>query len=231
MTTLHVLGGGASQGLVARLEARFREQTGARLEGLFGAVGAMKERLLAGQSCDVLILTDALIAELAAGGHADGATARPVGIVKTGVAVRAGDSTPSVDSPEALKHALLGAQGIYFPDPVKATAGIHFAKVLERLGIAEAVAGRLRPFPNGATAMKALAEADGERLVGCTQVTEILATPGVRLVATLPDPLGLQTVYTAAVATGAQSNAAAEALVRLLADESTADARRAAGFE
>ena len=209
MTTLHVLGGGASQGLVGRLEARFREQTGARLEGTFGAVGAMKERLLAGQSCDVLILTDALIAELAAGGHADGATARPVGIVKTGVAVRAGDSPPSVDSPEALKQTLLAAHGIYFPDPMKATAGIHFAKVLDRLGIAEAVSGRLRPFPNGATAMKALAEADGERLVGCTQVTEILATPGVRLVATLPDPLGLQTVYTAAVATGAQSNAAA----------------------
>ena len=93
------------------------------------------------------------------------------------------------------------------------------------------MSGRLRPFPNGATAMKALAEADGERLVGCTQVTEILATPGVRMVGTLPDPLGLQTVYTAAVATRAQSTAAADALVRLLVDESTAEARRAAGFE
>jgi molybdate transport system substrate-binding protein len=231
MTAVRVLSGGAAQGLVGRLEARFREEAGARLHATFGAVGAMKERLLAGQPCDVLILTQALIAELAAGGHAVGASARPLGIVKTGIAVKTGRRAPRVDSPEALKDALLAAKAIHFPDPVKATAGIHFMKVLDALGIADTVASRLRPFPNGAAAMKAMADADGDDLVGCTQVTEILGTPGVELVAPLPKSLGLETVYTAAVATRAQSIAAGEALVRLLSDDSTADIRRAAGFE
>jgi molybdate transport system substrate-binding protein len=231
MTPVRVLSGGAAQGLVGRLEARFRGEAGATLEATFGAVGAMKERLLAGQPCDVLILTNALIAELAAGGHAVGASARPVGVVKTGVAVKAGRPSPRVDSPRTLKEALVAARGIYLPDPVKATAGIHFMKVLENLGLRDAVAERLRPFPNGAAAMQAMADADEDDVVGCTQVTEILNTPGVQLVAPLPRALGLETVYTAALATRVQSIEAAEALVRLLVDESTAAERRAAGFE
>ncbi len=228
--TVHLLSGGAAQGLVGRLEARFHAETGARIEATFGAVGAMKERLLAGEPCDLVILTSALVEELAAGGHVKGERARALGIVKTGVAVKEGERAPLVDSPQALKEALLGARGIYVPDLVRATAGIHFMKVVNELGIGEAVEQRLRPFPNGATAMRHMAEANDDGLIGCTQVTEILSTPGVELVATLPEPLGLGTIYTAAVTTRATTDAAA-ALVRLLADDSTADARRAAGFE
>ncbi len=44
-------------------------------------------------------------------------------------------------------HSLLVARGIYFPDPVKATAGIHFMSVLKRLGIDAELASRLQPFP------------------------------------------------------------------------------------
>ena len=70
------------------------------------------------------------------------------------IAVKADELVPDVSHPAALKAALLGATGIYFPDPVKATAGIHSMKVLKALGIEAEVADRLRPFPNGATAMR-----------------------------------------------------------------------------
>lgn len=93
------------------------------------------------------------------------------------------------------------ASGIYFPDPVKATAGIHFMKVLQALGLDQELAARLRPFPNGATAMREMAQARGDDVVGCTQVTEILYTPGLQLVGVLPKEFGLPTVYTAAVCT------------------------------
>jgi len=52
---LHVLSGGAAQGVVIALAAGFRAATGYEIDGTFGAVGAMKEKLLAGTPADVLI--------------------------------------------------------------------------------------------------------------------------------------------------------------------------------
>ena len=230
-TALNILSGGAAAGLVDALRLSFKTQTGLEVGGDFGAVGLMKDKLLAGAACDVLILTEALIGQLVASGHAVTGSARPLGLVKTGIAVKAGEPLPDVGTPEALKAALLAAQGIYFPDPVKATAGIHFFKVLQQLGIDGQVAGRLRPFPNGATAMREMAQCPQAGLVGCTQMTEILYTPGVAWVASLPEVFELATVYTAAVCRSAASPKAATAMVALLSGPEAANQRRSAGFE
>ena len=98
-----------------------------------------------------------------------------------------------------MRTALRAADAIYFPDPKLATAGIHFAKVLDRLGIRSELEPRLRPFPNGATAMRALAAAREAHPIGCTQATEILNTPGTTLVAPLPGEFALAMIYTAAI--------------------------------
>ena len=231
MSSLKILSGGAAQGLVSQLQGRFFSEAGRAIEGTFGAVGAMRDKLLAGEPCDVLILTQALIEQLSASGQVRAGSARPLGIVRTGVAVKTGEAFPPVDSPAALKAALLAASGIYFPDPVKATAGIHFMNVLKQLGIEAQVAPRLRPFPNGATAMHAMAQAHEPGLIGCTQVTEILYTPGVQLVAPLPKEFELATVYVAAVCAQTGQPQAAEMLVDLLASPQAAEVRRAGGFE
>ena len=228
--TLHILSGGAAQGLVRRLQPAFEAAHGCRIAGTFGAVGLMKDKFLAGAPCDLLILTQALIAELAAQGHAAGASARPLGQVKTGVAVKAGAPALEVASPQALQRALEQAGGVYFPDPAKATAGIHFMKVLTGLGLADPLAPRLRTFPNGATAMAALAQAPEAGAVGCTQVTEILFTPGVTLVGLLPPPYELATTYTAAVTTRAGEPALAAELVAALSAAEAAGMRRECGF-
>jgi len=231
MSSLHILSGGAAQGLVGQLRGKFYNETGRSIEGSFGAVGLMRDQLLAGTPCDVLILTQALIDELTASGHVLAGSARPLGTVRTGVAVKTGEAQPRVDTPEALKAALLGATGIYFPDPVKATAGIHFMHVLKQLGIDAVLGPRLRPFPNGATAMKEMAAATEPGLIGCTQVTEILYTPGVQLVGALPKAFELATVYTAAVAARAEQPQAAAMLIDLLASPTATELRRAGGFE
>ena len=232
---LHLLSGGAAQGLVNQLQAQFQaayeNQGGCEVAGNFGAVGIMKDRLLAGEACDVTILTDALIGQLAGSGHVVAGGARALGVVKTGISVKAGEPLPDVSNPEALKAALLSAAGIYFPDPVKATAGIHFMKVLKSLGIDAELAARLRPFPNGATAMREMAQCPQAGLIGCTQITEIIYTPGIELVAPLPKAFELATVYTAAVCAGATHPAMAAALIDLLVKAETANLRHAAGFE
>ena len=135
MDALHIISGGAAQGLVRQLQERFAAGHGLRIEGTFGAVGLMREKLLAGESCDVMILTGEQISQLASQGHILARSARALGRVKTGVAVKAGAPLPTVDTPKALDALLRKAEGIYFPDPLKATAGIHFMKVLRTLGL------------------------------------------------------------------------------------------------
>lgn len=228
---LHVLSGGAAQGVVTALAAEFRTASGYEIDGTFGAVGAMKEKLLDGAPADVLILTRALIDELADAGQVVPETRADLGRVRTGVAVRAGDPAPDVSSADGLRTALRAADAIYFPDPRRATAGIHFTRVLEQLGIAAEVAARLSTHPNGATAMRELAKAAGARPIGVTQITEILNTPGVTLAGPLPREFELATVYTAAVCAGAAAPDAAKRLVALLAGEAQGALRARAGFE
>ena len=69
MNTLRLLGGGAVHGLVEASRGWFAAATGHAIEGTFGAVGAMRARLLAGEPADVVVLTRTLIGELAREGH------------------------------------------------------------------------------------------------------------------------------------------------------------------
>jgi molybdate transport system substrate-binding protein len=231
VTSLHVLSAGAAQGLARALEAGWTAETGHALDARYGAVGAIKQSFDEGAPCDVIVLTAALIDALADAGAVRPDTRAALGRVRTGIAVRAADEAPAVDTPDALRAALLDADAIYFPDPERATAGIHFAKVLRELGIDAAVRGRLHPFPNGATAMRELAAASSARPIGCTQHTEILYTPGVRLVAALPRQFELATVYTAAVSMRAADAALAQRFVQRLAGPDAAALRGAGGFE
>jgi molybdate transport system substrate-binding protein len=228
---LHLLSGGAAQGIVRALEPEFCAVTGACVRGTFGAVGAMRAKLLAGEPCDALILTAALIGELEKEGRVVPGTSAPLGRVRTGVAVRADEPSPDISDGAALRAALSAATGIYFPDPELATAGIHFVKVLRELGIHDAIAPRLRAYPNGATAMRELATATERGLIGCTQITEIKFTPGVVLVGPLPAGFELATVYTVAVCTGAREAGLARRFAELLTKPATRALRESAGFE
>jgi molybdate transport system substrate-binding protein len=227
---LTLLSGGAAHGLVTALAPQFKSQTGAEIDGTFGAVGAMRDRLVGGADADVLILTAALIGELTKAGHVAAGSASDIGTVATGVAVRDGDPLPAIGDADALRDALRGADAIYFPDPKLATAGIHFAKVLDRLGIAAEVAPRLRPHPNGSAAMAALAAVKGGRPIGCTQVTEILNTTGTTLVGNLPEGFALATVYRLGVGSRAQSPELARKLAAMLTGDASRDLRRKLGF-
>jgi len=214
--TLRILSGGAAHGLVEKVRADFERDTGCRLDGTFSAVGAMRDKLLAGEPADVMILSRALIDGLAASGHVVRESIADVASVATSVAVRVGDPVPDVSTADALREALAAADAIHFPDPAQATAGIHFANVLKKLGLTDATADRLRLGPNGAIAMKALAASTAHRPIGCTQETEIRGTPGVVLVAPLPPGCDLTTVYTAAIVATSTTRAEADEFLRRL---------------
>ena len=230
MTALNILSGGAAQGLVASLAKRFKTLSGFDIEGEFGAVGAMADKLRKATPADIVILTAAIMAALAEEKLVERTSMADIGLVETAVAVRAGDPMVAVNDATGLRHALLAADAIFVPDTKASTAGIHVAKVLGQLGIADEVAARLKIYPNGATAMRHLAASKAVRPIGCTQSTEIISTEGVMLSGSLPPGCELSTMYTAAVATRAANARQARDLIGLLTDAAQCELRAHAGF-
>ena len=228
---VYVLSAGAAKALVEGLAADFHRETGAVIRGTFGAVGTMRERLLAGEPCDAFVSTSPMLEALAGERRIVDGSVHPIGRVRTGVAVRAGEPLLDVSSGEALAARLRDAPAIYVPDTERATAGIHFVRVLDRLGLLGAVAGKLRTYPNGATAMQRLAREGPPGAIGCTQVTEILYTDGVVLAGLLPNEYELSTEYAAGVCAGATDAPLASAFVAWIAGERAAALRRAGGFD
>lgn len=223
-----LLSAGAAKGLIDALAPRWN---GPAWQARFGAVGAMQEALRGGAPCDVLIVTDTMAAALEASGELRPGSRRALGSVSTGVAVATGVAAPNIVDGTALKHSLLDASALYFPDGERSTAGAHFMAVLRRLGIHERVADRLRMFASGAVAMTALATSGDAKAIGCTQVTEIHYTAGVALVGRLPDGFGLETVYSAGIARRAADQAAARRFINLLTGAASLSLRQAGGFE
>jgi molybdate transport system substrate-binding protein len=216
MAEIRVLSAGAAQAVVEAIAADHRRETGCAISGEFGAVGVIRQRVLDGAAADVIILTRAMLDELEASGHVARGTRADLGKVGTGVAVRAGTPVPDVSTAQKLRERLVASSRVVCPDPAIATAGKVVMQVLERLGAAETVRSRMQHFPNGYAAMRWLAESRGRDELGITQITEILANPGVTLVGPLPGDLQVKTVYAAGVAARcAEDGAAREFLARL----------------
>jgi molybdate transport system substrate-binding protein len=228
---IHLLSGGAANAAVTGVQDDFEKETGCAVQATFSAVGAMHDQLISGTPCDLVILTRPLIDKLIASGHVVAGSAQSLGRVKTGIAVRTGEQHPDVGTREALTAALRAAKGIYFPDPAKATAGIHFLNVLKALGLDQELSAAFRVYPNGATAMQAMADSAEPGLIGCTQVTEINYTPGVDLVANLPHEFELATDYTLGICNQAQQPELAQKLAVMLTGPASAAMRKQGGFE
>lgn len=227
---LRILSGGAANGLVSMIQKTFEAQASQQVIGDYGAVGVMRDRILAGEPVDLVILTRALIRELAESGHVDRSSIRDIGEVVTGVSVIHGQPIPTVSTIDALRQTLLQAEALYVPDTVQSTAGRHIAKVLDALGLTETFKTRLREYPNGQTAMAAMVREGSAASIGCTQITEILNTPGVDYAGDLPAEHSLSTTYTAAVSATAASATNAFALIDMLTAPQNANERRESGF-
>jgi molybdate transport system substrate-binding protein len=230
VSRLNILSGAAAQGLVGSLAPAFKAQTGFDIAGEFGAVGLMADKLRKGTPADVIILTAAILARLAEEKLVLPSSISNIGLVETALAVRAGDPKVIVTDAASLRDALRASDAIFVPDTKASTAGNHVAKVLAQLGIADEVAGRLKIFANGVTAMKQLAVSGAKRPIGCTQATEIITTAGVALSGSLPSGCELSTMYTAGVTTNAANVAQAQILIDLLTADDQRASRRRAGF-
>ena len=231
MATLNIFCAGAAQAVVTELAGKFQRDSGNFVNASFGAVGAMKARVVAGEAADVIVLTAALIDELAGQGLVVPGSRVDLGKVGTGVAVRAGTPLPDVTDARVLRGNMLAATRLLFPDPAVATAGKVVMSALDRLGITDEMRARLQFFPNGYAAMNDLAQSGGRLEMGITQITEIMANKGVTLVGPLPAELQNIAVYAAGLATRSAHPERAKEFIRRLTGFNAQAVLSAAGFD
>jgi molybdate transport system substrate-binding protein len=212
---LAVLSAGAVRAIVSDLADIFRQETGHTVAITPGTVGVLRQKLAAGAPADVVIVSDTALDELARQGAVVAGSRRDIARTAIGVAVKEGAPRPDISTPDALKRALLEAKSIVYVDPAQgATSGIHFAGVLKRLGIADAVKDKTVLWPGGYAA-EALLQGKAELCVH--QISELLPVKGVTLVGPLPAELQKLTVYSAGLSTGSASPEAARAFIEFLA--------------
>lgn len=228
--TLHIISAGAAQMLINEIAPAFSSMAGDNIDAVFGSAGSMKERLLSGAPCDILIITSALMNEVSAAGHVLPETIQSIGSTSIGIAVPAGGARPDISSPAALKASLLAAEGIYFADAQRGTAGRHVMTVIQRLNILTDVQDALKQYSSGPAAMAGLAKSTKKNAVGCTQISEILYTKNIELVGPLPSKLGLTTQYDIAICKSGNNMALAKKLVEALTSTSSEETRTRCGL-
>ena len=222
---LRVVSAGAARELVSRLSGEF---TGCAVTATFGPVGVVRAAVRSGDGADVVITSAREMASLVADGLVAKGAATDLGAVSTALAVRERDAAP--DLAAGFESVLAAADAVFCPDLERSTAGAHVWSVLQRMGVADSMWPRLRVFPHGAAAMAALAVSTAAAPVGCTQLTEILATPGVRAVGEVPAPWALRTVYQVAPLGGAAEPDLAARFAAMLAGTGQQDLRASSGF-
>ena len=226
---IKVLSAGAMKSIVTELGESFRQETGHTIVISTGTAGEIRQKMVSGEWTDVVIVTDSVLEQLAAPGLIVADTRVDIARTAIGVAVRQGAPLPDISTTEAFKQSILASKSLVYTDPARgATSGIHFAAVLQRLGIADAVKGKTVLWPGGYAA-EALVTGQAEICVH--QISEILPVKGVTLVGPLPKELQKLTTYSAAVANLATKPEVARAFVAYLARPSFKPKLAAAGLD
>ena len=107
---------------VNTLNDRFAHASGHTAEITFGTVGALAEKLAAGETADVLILGAPAIAKMAGEGALVAGSDRPIAKTSIGACVREGAAAPDISSPDAFRRTLTDARVIALSDPAVAAA-------------------------------------------------------------------------------------------------------------
>ena len=229
---LKVLSAIGMQLVMEDLGPKFERATGHKLAISFATGGATVKRAQDGETADVVITLGQGIDTLVKDGKAPAGKVTALASAGISVAIRKGAPKPDISSPDALKRTLLAAKSISYVDPASGGAsGIHFAKVLDRLGIANEMQSKT-VFPNPKTpAAVGVVVANGEAEIGVHLIQELMSVAGIDLVGPLPGDLQDTIVFSAAIMTGAKDAAAAKALVDFLRTPESAKVIKAKGME
>jgi molybdate transport system substrate-binding protein len=193
----------------------------------FGTAVPLKRQIDGGETFDVVILTPAMVDDLAKQGKVAGGSATTVAKSGIGVAIRAGAAKPDLGSPDAFKKALLGAKAIAYSK--EGQSGTVMARLIERLGLAEEMKPKtILETRSGAVALNVV---EGKADLAFTLISEILPLAGAELAGPLPADLQSYVVFTAGIGGTAKEPAAAKAFIDFLRSPAAVPVLKAKGME
>jgi molybdate transport system substrate-binding protein len=191
--------------------------------------GAINKRIAAGESGDVVVSSTSGVEGLVKSGKIVAGSTRALAASGVGVAVKKGARKPDISSAEALKRTVLAAKAVAYSDPAGGGAsGIHFAAILERLGIAEQVNARAK---RSRGVLNAELVVNGEADLAIQQIPELLAVAGIDLVGPLPAELQQMTEFSVGLLSSSKRPEESKALIDFLASSDTSAVLKAQGFE
>lgn len=213
-TEIHLMSGYAPKTAFLRLVPQFEQQTGFRPIVHYNVLGVIREKIAAGERPDILIMPVGLLDGYAKENIVRGDARAALGTVRTAIAAKAGARAPDLSSMETFRDALLAARAVAHSPATATPSGAHCAKMMEQLGIADAMAKKTIYLPALEGGLQAIQK--GEADFGIYPKSEVVNVEGVRVVGLLPPGVEFNNVYGAAVVTGSAVAEAAAAFVRYL---------------
>ena len=201
-----VASGGPLPSVMAAVIPMFERATGHKVKLNTKGGAAVADDVKQG-AADLVITDAGVVDTLGASGDVVGGSATLLMVSKVGVGVKAGAPKPDISTGDKLKAALMAARTVGYS---QGPSGQHFLKVVERLGIADAVKAK-GVIPKSGPVGPLVA--NGEAEIGVQQVAELLAVPGVDLVGPLPNDLQTRFPLSAGIATKAKDAETARALI------------------
>jgi molybdate transport system substrate-binding protein len=181
-------------------------------------IGAQLRRAV---HADVVILSRDGLAELLAEGRIAEGTQTDLARVPLGVGVRAGAAHPDITTVAAFTQTVLHAKSI----GIRSTSGNYLTTtVFPKLGIADAVAGKLK-----SGSAREIAAGDAE--IAVLPVSELVHKPGVDYIGTIPAEIQLVQVFTAAILKSAKNPELSKQLIAFLASKDASAAISKSGME
>ena len=226
---INVMSGGAPKEVFALLTPKFEQQTGNKVKFTYAVITAIREKLAAGEKADVLILPVPVLDALAKDGKVRADARAMFGTLGVDVVVKEGAAKPDISTKEKFKQAMLAAKSVVHATPGQTPSGNHMAKIIEQLGIGDAMAKTAihKPALDGGVQLVA----SGEVEMGIYPASEVAGIKGISIVGPLPAGIDLTIVYGGAATTGAAAPDAAAAFVKFMAAPENRGVWKDAGFE
>ncbi len=223
---LNLLASTAVQTVLDEVLAQHERASGDKVAVTIASSATIMAKLKAGETPDLVILTKEGIDELIKQGKVVADSRAEIASAGLGIAVKRGAPKPDISSVEALKKTLLETKSVAYT--ATGASGLYFAKLLERLGIAEAMKPKSNVLQSG---LAGDVVARGESEIGVQMISEILAAPGAELVGPLPPDVQSTMVFTAGTLTASARGAEAQALVKFLATPAVGAVFKAKGLD
>ncbi len=211
------------------LAPTFEKKTGHKLVIEYGLAADLKKRVLDGDRADLIILTRAMMEDLAKQNKLAADSLVNIAGTPVAVAAREGVPKPDISTVEAFKQTLLAAKSIVYADPAKGgLSGVVAGRAIEHLGIADQLKAKTTLVPG---AQSAEVVARGEAELGIAQASEIVPIAGAVVVGPLPGELAVMTRFAGGIGAESRSTEAVKALIQFLTGPEAAPSFKAKGFE